>query len=151
MTNKDIFDLEGFLPFLINQAAEATSKAFQPVYRDGYGLSRTQWRVLAITGRYQAISSRDICLIAHEEKSRVSRAVSALVAEGLIEKSGGEVDKRIELLTLSAKGRDLYQEIGQSAQAFDAKLQSLLGPDRDAQLRDLLTDLHVALDQLTPK
>ena len=51
------FDLESFLPYLLNQAAEATSRAFQAVYRDRYGMTRTQWRVLAHLDRSGAVSS----------------------------------------------------------------------------------------------
>lgn len=151
VSTDDIFDLEAFLPFLMNQAAEATSRAFQPAYRDGYGLSRTQWRVLAITGRHgenqHAITSRDICNIAHEEKSRVSRAVSALHAAGLIAKTLGEADKRTELLSLTEKGREMYRTLGRSADRFDADLREVFGPKKEAQLRALLSELHAALER----
>lgn len=155
LNTNDHFDLEAFLPFLMNQAAEATSRAFQPAYRDGFGLSRTQWRVLAITGRHgerqHAVTSRDICNIAHEEKSRVSRAVSALQSTGLIEKTLGEADKRTELLSLTDAGRELYRRLGQSALRFDQELRDMLGAEKEAQLRDLLSDLHEALERRNPE
>lgn len=36
------FDIDAFLPYLLNQAAESTSRDFAPVYRSGYGMTRTQ-------------------------------------------------------------------------------------------------------------
>ncbi len=33
------FDLQDFLPYLLNQAAEATSRGFQATYRARYGLT----------------------------------------------------------------------------------------------------------------
>lgn len=76
------FDLETFLPYLLNQAAEATSHGFQTVYPDRYGFTRTQWRVLANLGKFCAMTARDICAIGHIEKTKVSRAVAALEQGG---------------------------------------------------------------------
>ena len=76
MTAKD-FDLDLFLPYLLNQAAETTSFGFHAVYRDRYGMTRTQWRVLANLGKFGAMTARDICAISHIEKTKVSRAVAA--------------------------------------------------------------------------
>jgi DNA-binding MarR family transcriptional regulator len=78
------FNLDSFLPYLLNQAAEATSHSFHVLYRDRYGMTRTQWRVLANLGRFGAMTARDICAISHVEKTKVSRAVSALEREGLL-------------------------------------------------------------------
>lgn len=141
------FELETFLPFLLNKAAEATSQAFQPAYRVGFGLSRVQWRVLAITGRYQAITARDICAIAHEEKSKVSRAVSALTEAGHIQKSLGPTDKRTEVLSLTDQGNALFEALGQSALEFDRNLKAALTPEKETALRALLSDLHTALER----
>jgi hypothetical protein len=47
----DDFDLDLFLPYLLNQAAEVTSQNFQAVYKAEYGMTRTQWRIMANLGR----------------------------------------------------------------------------------------------------
>ena len=51
MSDED-FDLSSFLPYALNQAAEATSIGFQKFYRQQYGMLRTEWRVLFHLGRY---------------------------------------------------------------------------------------------------
>jgi hypothetical protein len=50
MADPDDFDLQLFLPYLLNQAAEDSSLSFQRVYKDRYGMLRTEWRVLFIWG-----------------------------------------------------------------------------------------------------
>ena len=72
------FDLETFLPYLLNQAAEATSRSFHASYKSAYGMTRTQWRVLANLGKFGAMTARDICAISHIEKTKVSRAVCVI-------------------------------------------------------------------------
>ena len=45
------FQLDDFLPYLLTNAAEATGRAFSAHYRDAYGMSRAQWRIMAHLGR----------------------------------------------------------------------------------------------------
>jgi DNA-binding MarR family transcriptional regulator len=75
------FSLPEFLPYLLNQAAEAVGKDFQSYYRDKYGMLRTEWRVLFHLGCYGDMTAKRICELASVHKTKVSRAVSALEAK----------------------------------------------------------------------
>jgi DNA-binding MarR family transcriptional regulator len=146
-TQSKAFDLDQFLPYLLNQAAEATSRAFQTVYAEEYGLSRTQWRVLANLGKFGAMTARDICHVSHIEKTKVSRAIVTLEEAGLLNRSEDKQDRRAETLTLTERGRELFVVLGRRAQAFDRELRAGLGESRSAVLIDLLQAL-AALSQL---
>jgi DNA-binding MarR family transcriptional regulator len=135
------FDLQDFLPYLLNQAAEATSRGFQATYRDRYGLTRTQWRVMANLGRFGAMTARDICKISHIDKTKVSRAVAGMEAEGLLIRATSATDRRVENLSLTDQGRAVFLEIGQRALAFDAELRARLGPDISARIDTILRDI----------
>lgn len=132
------FDLERFLPYLLNQAAEATSRSFHATYKASYGMTRTQWRVLANLGKFGSMTARDICTISHIEKTKVSRAVSALEAEGLLTRSPSPQDRRAEILALTDQGRVVFADLGQRAIAYDQALRAQIGPEIAAQLDDLL-------------
>lgn len=132
------FNLEDFLPYLLNQAAEATSRSFHATYRAAYGMTRTQWRVLANLGRFGSMTARDICAISHIEKTKVSRAVSALEEEGLLSRTTSEADRRAEILSLTDRGREVFADLGQRALSYDRALRERLGPAFAAQLDDLL-------------
>lgn len=144
------FDLQTFLPYLLNQAAEAASRGFQATYRSRHGLSRTQWRVMANLGRFGAMTARDICRISHIEKTRVSRAVAAMEAEGLLTRETSPVDRRAENLSLTAKGQDLFAEIGRRAIEFDADLRTRLGPDVAERLDTILRDIIASAEPAVP-
>ena len=135
------FDLERFLPYLLNQAAEATSRSFHATYRHAYGMTRTQWRVLANLGKFGAMSARDICVISHIEKTKVSRAVAALEAEGWLSRSPSTEDRRSEILSLTEAGRAVFADLGERANDYDTALRAQLGPELAAQLDDLLRRL----------
>lgn len=135
------FDLQDFLPYLLNQAAEAASRGFQSTYRDRYGLTRTQWRIMANLGRFGAMTARDICRISHIDKTKVSRAVAGMEAEGLLTRATSDQDRRAEDLSLTPRGRVVFAEIGQRALAFDAELRARLGPDVAARIDAILREI----------
>ncbi len=135
------FDLEQFLPYLLNQAAEAISRSFQEIYRELYGMTRTQWRVMANLGKFGAMTAKDICVISHVEKTKVSRAVSALEADGFLVRTPSEEDRRAEILSLTDKGRAAFADLGQRAITYDRDLRRKLGPELTIQLDALLKKL----------
>lgn len=137
----DGFDLEAFLPYLLNQAAEATSRSFQAVYRDDFGLTRTQWRVMANLGKFGSMTARDICRISHIEKTKVSRAVAGLETGGYLQRQKAPQDRRAEILSLTPSGRDVFRRLGERAMSYDQSLRAGLGADISAALEDFLRRL----------
>jgi DNA-binding MarR family transcriptional regulator len=135
------FDLEEFLPYLLNQVAEVTSRGFQSQYRDRYGFTRTQWRVLANLGKFGAMTARDICRISHVEKTKVSRAVAGLEQAGLLSRTPSATDRRAEVLLLTDTGRKVFDELGQLAVSFDRDLRASLGQAEAETLVTLLRRL----------
>jgi DNA-binding MarR family transcriptional regulator len=135
------FDLESFLPYLLNQAAEATSKSFQASYKATYGMTRTQWRVLANLGKFGSMTARDICAISHIEKTKVSRAVSALEEDLLLSRAISPQDRRAEILSLTDRGREVFADLGQKAIEYDLALRAQIGPEIAAQLDELLRSI----------
>ena len=145
------FDLERFLPYLLNQAAEATSRSFQEVYRTRYGMTRTQWRVLANLGKFGAMTAGDICRISHIEKTKVSRAISTLEREGLINRRESATDRRSEILTLTTRGKARFADLGRRAIEHDQQVRGWLGPEVADQfvvvLRRLIAEMGKAKGQ----
>lgn len=135
------FDLDLFLPYLLNQAAEATSAAFQTQYRTDYGMTRTQWRVLANLGKRGAMTAVEICRVTYIEKTKVSRAVQALETAGLLARGAVSGDRRQESLTLTAEGQKAFSVLGQRALGFDLALRDRLGKSTTDSLLAALREL----------
>jgi DNA-binding MarR family transcriptional regulator len=127
MTDND-FDLGRFLPYALNQAAEASSIGFQKYYRQRYGMLRTEWRVLFHLGRYGAMTAKAICARASLHKTKVSRAVQALEQKRYLARSVQEEDRRRETLLLTRQGQEVYADLYEAAKAYDAKLSAHLTP-----------------------
>lgn len=123
------FNLPHFLPYLLNQAAEAASHEFQTYYRERYGMLRTEWRVLFHLGCYGDLSAKRVCDLASIHKTKVSRAVAALDQKRFITRTETEADRRVEHLSLTPKGKQVFDDLSQAAARFEASL--LEGLPRD--------------------
>lgn len=144
MANSDVmhsnpdFDLQDFLPYLLNQAAEASSIGFQRYYKATYGMLRTEWRVVFHLGRYGGLTAKDICDRARVHKTKVSRAVSALEAKRFLRRTELEDDRRLERLDLTKAGQRAYEDLSRAAARFDSDLTAQISEaDRDVLRRCL--------------
>lgn len=134
------FDLAQFLPYLLNQAAEVTSRAFQDSYRD-HGLTRTEWRVMANLAAHPDLTASEIGRLTFTDKTKVSRAVQALEDAGWLLRQTDPQDRRRETLALTDAGRILCRQIELKALEFDAALRGKLGEGQAAALAETLARL----------
>jgi len=138
MAQNDDFDVKDFLPYLLNQAADASSLEFQRYYKGRYGMLRTEWRVVFHLGRYGTLTAKEICTRARIHKTKVSRAVGALEAKRFLTRSTDPDDRRHEALNLTRQGAAAYADLSVKAKRFDAELVAGMSQtDRDTLRRCL--------------
>jgi len=142
MAQKDEFALQSFLPYLLNQAAEESSLAFQQIYKDRYGMLRTEWRVLFHLGRYGNLSAKEISDRASIHKTKVSRAVRALEEKRFLARATSPEDRRSERLSLRPPGEEAFRVLTGAAQDYEAALVRKLGRRDTQKLKDLLLKLQ---------
>lgn len=147
MVKNDDFDLRDFLPYLLTQAAERSSLAFQRHYKERYGMLRTEWRVLLHLGRYGAMTAKEICRRSHIHKTKVSRAVAALEKKRYLSRSVIDADRRQELLNLTASGDGVFRALYEEARRFDEALTAPFSDEDVAVLRRMLARM-ADLDQV---
>jgi len=135
------FDLDRFLPYLLNQAAERTGRRFEPAYREGHGLSRAQWRILAHLGSHGEMTAAAVSRRSHTEKTKISRAVAALEGGGLLRRIAPASDRRTEMLQLTPAGIALFETLSAQAVAFDRRLRAELGDEVARRLEAMLRTL----------
>lgn len=144
MSEKDGFDLQFFLPYLLNQAAEEASLAFQQVYKSKYGMLRAEWRVLFHLGIYGELTATDIGTRARMHKTKISRAVQKLEERRFIKRVRDASDRRAERLSLTAAGIAAYDDLREVAATYDAKLTAGFAPQDVVRLREMLITLSGA-------
>lgn len=126
------FDLDTFLPYRLTIAAERLSAGLARRYKQDFGLSVAEWRVLVHLLHSGAVSVRDIGQHVNLEKSKASRAASRLEADGLIEKAINTSDRRLLDLTLTDKGRALMARLLPLVIDYQDKMERLIDDKLDA-------------------
>lgn len=140
----DVLALEAFLPYRLNRLAEDVSRNFSKIYRDRFGITRPEWRLLATLGQYGTMTATEVGQHSAMHKTKVSRAVTALQQRHWLTRTPDEADRRIEHLHLTSAGLVACREMVPLAQAFEAKLLAALpAADREVALR-VITQLATA-------
>lgn len=121
------FDLVGFLPYRLAEAADVLSRDLARLYRKEAHINTAQWRVLAHLAYSGSVSVRDIHRRVSMEKSRVSRAAVRLEQAGFIEKHQDKTDGRLVSLSLTRKGRALMARLVPLAIDYQRRVETLLG------------------------
>ncbi len=144
----EILALERFLPYRLNRLADAVSRDFSRLYKERFGLTRPEWRVLAALGQIGTMTATEVGRHSSQHKTRVSRAVAALEKRRWLARAVDEADRRVERLTLTRAGQDAYRELVPLAKAFEAELLSVLAPaEREALAAGLDALEQAALDR----
>lgn len=128
------FDIANFLPYLLNRAAEESSADFARIYKDRFGLLRTEWRVLFHLGQHGELTATEIGKISKIHKTKVSRAVAALQKRRYLVRATSPQDRRVELLKLTPQGARVFTELAEVARAYNAKLMAQFTLDEQAAL-----------------
>ncbi|MFW5641834.1 MAG: MarR family winged helix-turn-helix transcriptional regulator [Roseicyclus sp.] len=92
-------------------------------------------------GRYGEMSAREISQRARIHKTKISRAVAALARKRFLERRPSAEDRRVERLALRPPGRAAFEDLSRAAAAHERALETRIGADRLAELRDLLRRL----------
>lgn len=127
MAQPNPFDLHSFTPYRLAVAAEKLSDLLARRYRQEFGISVPEWRVLVHLTQADGVSVRDIERKVAMEKSKVSRAATRLEAEGYVQKRVNDRDRRLVHLALTAKGHALMAKLLPLAEGFQQEINARLG------------------------
>jgi len=141
MTENHPLQIQEFLPYLLNRAAEATSLEFQKTYKNSYSMLRTEWRVLFHLGRYRDLTAKQICTMADLHKTKVSRAVAALQEKRFLVRKEVPTDRRNEILSLTKQGRSAFDHLQDEATRYHETLMASFTADEKAILQKCLKQI----------
>ncbi|MEI9991239.1 MAG: MarR family winged helix-turn-helix transcriptional regulator [Rhizomicrobium sp.] len=134
-------DLERFLPYRLSILSNRVSDAIARQYSDRFGLSIPEWRAMAVLGGAPGLSAREVAERTAMDKVQVSRAIDALVRARRVARAADADDGRILRLSLTAKGRAIYDEVVPLALHLEEVFLSALKPDERHMLDTLMDKL----------
>ncbi|MBV4395977.1 MarR family transcriptional regulator [Advenella alkanexedens] len=107
----DSFNLENSLTYKLHSLAKLIDRHADYTDLEPVRISSAEGRVLAVIGFNKVLSVVQVAKKANLDKSQGSRAVVSLVDKGLIEKRQQKQDARAFDLSLTEKGKQVYEEV----------------------------------------
>lgn len=80
-------------------------------YRQQFGISVPEWRVMSILASGNRMTARDISRVLATDKAWVGLSVKRLAQRGYLTRSADKEDSRRVLLSLTKSGRDMHDSI----------------------------------------
>jgi DNA-binding MarR family transcriptional regulator len=136
-----MFDLDRFLPYLVNKLASRLSDELAAVYQRQFGITIPEWRVVAHLAANRNVSIREIFDRVAMDKAKVSRAAARLELSGYVKKTVNATDRRLIELQLTAKGQKLFEKIEPLALAYEREALSALSLQESELFRTLIDKL----------
>jgi DNA-binding MarR family transcriptional regulator len=141
MTDDRPLELERFVPYRLSLLSNTLSQAIAREYQARFGLSVTEWRVLAVLGRYAGLSAGEVAERTAMDKVAVSRAVARLLGDDRIRRAVHRGDRRRSVLALTPKGQRIYDQIAPRALEYERQLLQVLDAEEREWLDRLLAKL----------
>lgn len=135
---RDVLDLNAFLPYRLSILSNTVSEAIARLYAERFGLTVPGWRVMAILAQYPGISAAEVAVRTAMDKVAVSRAVALLLAADYLQRQLADEDRRRSVLSLSANGWRVYDQVVPLARRIEAELAESLTADDRADFDRLL-------------
>ena len=138
-----------FLTFQLIRLANAAKSNVTRRYLADFGLSVPEWRLLAMTIRFQPVRFSELVANSSMDKGQASRTLHGMIKRGYIAskstapgtRKAGDTAAVPVILTVARKGRALYKAVLPVAQRNQARLLQKLTRDERRTLYSVLSKL----------
>jgi MarR family transcriptional regulator, organic hydroperoxide resistance regulator len=142
-----MFDLDQFLPYLINRAGVRLAVSFARDIADT-GVALQEWRVLAVLAAAGEQRLSDLSGLTSIDLSTLSRLVTRMARQGLVARLNGNRDRRERRIALTEKGRGRTRAIIPTARRYERLALAGLSAAEEQTLKRLLRRVFANLEGL---
>jgi DNA-binding MarR family transcriptional regulator len=143
------FELEQFLPYRLSVLTNTISQGIARDYRERHDIGVTEWRILAVLGRFPGLTASEVTERTAMDKVAISRGVKSLTEKGLLERRTDAGDRRRQRLFITDKrGRQVLNEIIPRARRYERQLLQTLSGRELTALSDVLHKLQQQAGEL---
>jgi DNA-binding MarR family transcriptional regulator len=140
--------LAEFLPYRLSVTSNAVSQRIAQEYRNRWGLSVPEWRVMAVLGDSGPHTQRELTSMTIMDKVAVNRACKVLEDRGLAVRRPNAQDGRSHLLELTMPGKEMHGQIMPLALEMERRLFATFTDDEVETFRSLLGRVRDEVDDL---
>jgi DNA-binding MarR family transcriptional regulator len=146
--------IDHFLTFHLVRLANAAKTNVTRKYLVDFNLSVPEWRLLALAMRFAPLRFSEMVARSNMDKGQVSRTLQAMTKRGFISaRTVGAKPKRAKetislpvIVSVTPKGRKLYEEVLPVAQRHQAQLLNTMTAAERKMLYDVLMRLFIKVD-----
>jgi DNA-binding MarR family transcriptional regulator len=131
---------------------QATAGALVVRYCEGqYGITRREWRIIAVLAAKGPMGSSELAEHAHLDRSRTSKAVTALAQKNLLSRTIGLGDARYIRLALTATGLATHRSLFPLVSQINRDVLAGLNSHEVGLFDDILARLQQSAEALSAK
>lgn len=139
----DGFELEHFLPYRLSLLTNTVSQGIACSYNDPHQISVTEWRILAVLGRFPGLTASELVARTAMDKVSISRAVKTLETKGLLRRETDRGDRRrMRLHITEGRGRQVMEHVVPMALDYERRLLECLSEKESEALDRIITKLQ---------
>ena len=135
------FDLDRLFSYRLSVLSNRISGAISREYHRRFGLAITEWRVMAVLGRFPGLSAGEVAARTAMDKVAVSRAVARLLERALIQREIHGDDRRRSVLALTDEGFRVYDEVAPMVIEYHQRMLEPLTEEERTMLDRLIDKL----------
>jgi len=144
-TPPDAFELENFLPYQLSLLTNTISQGMARSYRSQHEISVTEWRTIAVLGRFPGLTASEVVARTAMDKVAISRAVKNLIQNKLLLRVTDRKDRRKRRLYISpGPGQKVLEEVVPLAREYEKDLLQSLNSDELQTLIQIISKLQQA-------
>lgn len=145
-SGSDDLPLHQFLTYRLSRVQAKLNAQASAMLRAHAGLTLSQWRILALVGAAGQTRLSDLSRVAALDKGLLSRNLKVLVGGGLVISEQDDIDHRVQHLSLSKRGKALFERTLPRMRKRQRRLRSALTAKELDVLYAALDKLEVAAD-----
>ncbi len=150
MSDSPALKLDGFLPYRLSVLSNAVSRRIAGIYEREFELSVWQWRIIAVVGEREGLTSTEVAQRTLMDKPTVSRAAASLIERGILERHIDADDRRRAPMRLTEEGQAIYAAVIPRALESERELLDALTPEEATTLHTLLSRLSTVVSPENP-
>ena len=140
--------LAEFRPYRLSVTSNAVSQRIAQEYRNRWGLSVPEWRVMAVLGDSGPHTQRELTSMTIMDKVAVNRACKELEQRGLAHRQPNADDGRSHHLELTAEGKAVHGAIMPLALEMERRLFARFSDEEVEAFRSLLGRVRAEVNDL---
>ena len=143
-------EIQNFLTYRLSLLTNTVSQGMAGSYREKHDISITEWRILAVLGRYPGLTASEVVEKTAMDKVAISRGVKTLMSRNLLKRQTDPNDRRRRRLYLTnRKGQKVMEQVIPQARRYEQRLLEALDPEETKALRLILDKLQQKSEALS--